>query len=200
MTPRVTTRTERVVRVPRPRGTAFGAAFAFVALVLLGGCSFFSFLPFVDDPDAGDEEGEPTALQEFQPEAVIERRWQVGVGRGLGRKYLRLKPTILADRVYAADGYGQVVALDRLSGKRLWSATIGEPDSRPFLKVWDRRDPSFVTGGVGAGEGMVLLGTTRGEVIALDADDGSEVWRTHVSSEVLSPPRGGRRRRDGADR
>ena len=188
MTPRVTARTERVVRVQRPRGAAFGAAFACVALVLLGGCSVFSFLPFVDDPDAGDEEGEPTALQEFQPEAVIERRWQVGIGRGLGRKYLRLKPTILADRVYAADGYGQVVALDRLSGKRLWSATIGEPDRRPFLKVWDRRDPSFVTGGVGAGEGMVLLGTTRGEVIALDADDGSEVWRSQVSSEVLSPP------------
>ena len=175
--------------IPRIRTAAMGA-FAGV-LLLLGGCSVFSFLPFVDEPDAKREESAPSPLAEFEPEVVVERRWQASIGRGLGRKYLRLSPSVLANRVYAADGYGRVMALDRFTGQRAWSATVGEPDGRPFYKFWDRRDPSFVTGGVGTGEGMVLLGTMRGEVIALDAGDGSEVWRAGVSSEVLSAPAAG---------
>ena len=95
---------------------------------------------------------------------------------------------MVSDRIFAADGYGEVMALDRQSGRRLWSARIGRPDARPIFKIWDRRDPSFVTGGVGAGDGIVMLGTMRGDVIALDADDGSERWRTQASSEILAPP------------
>ena len=163
---------------------------AALALLLIGGCEVFSFLPFVDAPEDKNEEGAPTPLGAFDAEVSVERRWQAGVGRGLGRKYLRIAPKVLADRVYAADGYGTVVALDRFSGRRIWTASVGEPDNRPFLKIWDRRDPSFLTGGVGAGDGNVLVGTTRGEVIALDAADGSEQWRTQLSSEVLAPPTG----------
>ena len=160
-------------------------------LLLIGGCEVFSFLPFVDAPKEKAEEGKPTPLGEFEAEVSIERRWQVGVGRGLGRKYLRITPKILADRVYAADGYGTVVALDRFSGRRIWTASVGQPDNRAFFKLWDRRDPSFLTGGVGAGAGKVLVGTTRGEVIALDAADGTERWRAQLSSEILAPPTGG---------
>lgn len=168
--------------------SAWTAAILGALLLTLGGCEVFSFLPFIDDPEAVEEEGAPKPLEAIEAEAVLQRRWQTGVGRGLGRKYLRIKPTILADRIYAADGYGMVVALDRFNGRRIWSTSVGKPDNRPFLKIWDRRDPSFLTGGVGAGEGRILVGTTRGEVIALDAGDGSEVWRTQLTSEILSPP------------
>ncbi len=159
--------------------------------LLLGGCRFFSFLPFVDAPEKELGEGEPAALVDFEPEADLKRLWRATVGRGLGRKYLRLTPAAVADRVYAADGYGHVVALDRFSGERVWSVTIGEPDEGLFYEIWDRRDPSFLTGGVGTGDGRVLVGTTRGEVVALDVGDGSELWRTQVSSEVLSRPAAG---------
>ncbi len=173
----------------RSRSVPARAAVVVSAVLLtVSGCEVFSFLPFVDDPDQAEEEGAPKPLQAIAAEAVLQRRWQAGVGRGLGRKYLRIKPTILAERVYAADGYGMVVALDRFSGRRIWSTSVGTPDRRPFLKIWDRRDPSFLTGGVGAGEGRILVGTTRGEVIALNAGDGSEQWRTQLTSEILSPP------------
>ena len=159
------------------------------ALLLVGGCSFFSFLPWVDKPDDKEKDNDkPAALVDFDAEATIDRVWRAKVGRGLGRKYLRLTPVVIADRLFAADAYGRVVALDRFTGKEIWSTSVGKPDSGPFYNFWDRRDPSFVTGGVGAGEGRVLLGTTRGEVIALDAADGGELWRTEVSSEVLAKP------------
>ena len=160
----------------------------------LGGCAFFSFLPFVDGPDEEESDKEkkkkakePAELVDFEPEAVVDPLWRVKVGRGLGRKYLRLTPVVVADRVFAADGYGHVVAVERFRGKPVWSARIGQPDKRGF-RFWDRRDPSFVTGGVGAGEGRVLLGTTRGEIVALDVGDGTVHWRAQVSSEVLAPP------------
>ena len=160
--------------------------------LLLGGCSFFSFLPFVDDPTPkASKVGEAAALQSFEPEADLERLWSAKVGRGLGRKYLRIRPAVVADRVYAADGYGRVVAVNRFTGRRIWATSVGRPDDGPFYEFWDRRDPSFVTGGVGAGDGRILIGTTRGEVIALDAGSGAELWRTQVSSEVLAPPASG---------
>lgn len=166
-----------------------------------GGCAFFSFLPFVDAPEKTEDDEqserekkkekkkaqEPAKLVDFQAEAVINRLWRAKVGEGLGRKYLRLTPMVVADRVFAADGYGHVVAVERFTGKRVWTARVGKPDKSGF-RFWDRRDPSFVSGGVGVGEGRVLLGTTRGEVIALDVGDGSELWRAQLASEVLAPP------------
>ena len=176
------------------RSPALRLALAVVALVALHGCSAFSFLPWVDDSDEkrDKDKDKPAKLIGFDAEAEIARLWRADVGRGLGRKYLRLTPATVADRIYAADAYGTVVALDRFSGKQVWSASIGEPDGPSAFQFWDRRDPSFVSGGIGAGGGRVLLGTVRGEVIALDAGDGGELWRTQVSSEVLSRPAAGR--------
>ena len=160
------------------------------AALLLSGCSVFSFLPWVDGKAARKraEADKPAALIEFAAEISLVPRWSAKTGRGLGRKYLRLTPAIVADRIIAADGYGQVAALDRFTGKTLWSAAIGESDDAPFYAFWDRRDASFVTGGIGAGGGRILIGTTRGEVVALDAGDGRELWRAAVSSEVLARP------------
>ena len=172
---------------PSPRSLALSAALLLPAF-LLAGCSWFSFLPWVDEKEKKVDADEPVELQDFDAEAKLVRLWRAKVGRGLGRKYLRLRPAVLADRIYAADAYGSVVALNRFSGKRVWQASVGEPDEGPFYEFWDRRDPAFVTGGIGTGGGLVLLGTTRGEVIALDAGDGTERWRAEVSSEVLSRP------------
>ena len=109
------------------------------------------------------------------------------IGDGFGRKYLALIPVVLADQVFAADGYGIVEAYDRFSGKRLWRTRVGKPDGGGFNPL-NRRDPSFVSGGLGAGAGNIYLGTTQGELIALDAATGEERWRTIVGSEVLATP------------
>ena len=158
-------------------------------LLLVTGCTWFDWLPWIGgDEDDDDKADEPTPLVEFPAEADIERLWRADIGDGLGRKYLRLNPAIVADRVYAADAYGVVEARNRFDGKRLWRVRVDEPDGRAFYKFWDRRDPAFLTGGVGVGDGRVLVGTTRGEVIALDAADGRVLWRSEVSSEVLARP------------
>ena len=156
--------------------------------ILMGGCSWFTWLPWVDDKSP--DPLKPAELVDFDAEIDIKRLWKVSIGDGLGRKYLRLNPVILADRIFAADGYGVVEARDRFSGARIWRTRIGELEGGFFssLNFFDRKDPSFVSGGVGAGGGFVLLGTTSGAVIALSAADGTEVWRSLVGSEVLARP------------
>ena len=184
---------QEAIRVgTRPCSGGGRATVVLAVAAMLGGCSFFSFLPWVDRPEEKKlKGGEPAKLVDFDAEAEVDRVWRAKVGRGLGRKYVRLQPVVVADRVYAADGYGRVLAFDRFDGGQAWSTTVGEPDEGPFYDFWDRRDPSFVSGGMGAGDGRILLGTTRGEVVALDAGDGRELWRAQVSSEVLSRPASG---------
>lgn len=160
------------------------------ASLLLGGCSWFSWLPWVDDPVDIEISDEPAELVKFEEEVDLKRLWRAGIGDGLGRKYLRLSPEVVAERVIAADGYGNVEARDRFTGKSIWKVNFHELDRGFFdaINFIDRRDPSFVTGGVGIGDGLVLLGTTLGELVALSIVDGSIVWRAPVDTEIISVP------------
>jgi len=159
---------------------------AILALSLLaGGCSWFSWLPWVDSKPKPDE---PADLTSYKAQVTISQRWSASIGSGLGKKYVRLTPYVVADRVVAADAYGNVEAHDRFKGKRLWKTRVGRPHSSTF---GSGKKDTFLAGGVGGGEGLVLVGTTRAEVIALGVADGKEKWRTQVSSEVLSAPTAG---------
>ena len=95
-------------------------------------------------------------------------QWQRKVGDGLGKKYIRLMPSVVADRIIAADGYGALAAFDRFTGKPIWQQQYAAVERTGFgvQRLLDRRDPAFVSGGVGVGEGLVLMGTTHGEVVA----------------------------------
>ncbi len=165
-------------------------ALAGACLFLFSGCSWFSWLPWVDgDKKKDTEDLKPAKLTKYEPEIRVERRWKASVGKGLGKKYLRMRPAIIADQVFAADGYGRLEAFDRFTGRRNWRVQLPAESGGLFgaLDVLDRTDPSFVSGGVGSGGGKVFIGTTNGELIAFAAVDGSEAWRQSVDGEVVSP-------------
>lgn len=115
---------------------------------------------------------QPMELQRIKETVAVERLWSLRVGKGQDERYILLEPAVDGDKVFTADMRGQVTAVDRHSGKRIWQTRLNEP----------------VSAGIGRGGGLVLVGTYNAEVIALDAEDGSERWRQRVSSEVLSPP------------
>ena len=57
--------------------------------LLSAGCSWFSWLPWVDktvDPDA------PAELTSYKAEVRIERLWGGSIGDGLGKQFVRLPP------------------------------------------------------------------------------------------------------------
>ncbi|MDO8436678.1 MAG: outer membrane protein assembly factor BamB [Nitrosomonadaceae bacterium] len=80
-------------------------------------------------------------------------------------------PAFANGAVYAANSEGRLVRLDSATGKQAWNI-----DTQHKL-----------SGGVGVGEGMMLVGTFKGEVLAFD-DTGKSLWKAQVSSEVLGPP------------
>lgn len=51
-----------------------------------------------------------------------------------------------------------------------------------------KKFPWQFSGGPGAGDGLVVVGTLDGDVIALNAADGSEKWKAQVHNEVISAP------------
>ena len=115
---------------------------------------------------------EPAKLVDFKASARVKTLWSRDIGTAQDKRYTLLMPAIAGERIFAADIKGRVTALDRSNGKRLWRENIDAP----------------VSGGIGAGADLVVVGTYTGQVVALSQGDGSERWRAQVSSEVLAPP------------
>lgn len=113
------------------------------------------------------------------PQIIVwQDRDSVDVGSGDGDMYLKLQPAILSSGddvlVFATDYKGRITAI-------AW-----DDDAR---RLWrERPDDIDVTGGIGAGSGVVLVGTQKGEVVALSQIEGEELWRTRLSSDILSAP------------
>lgn len=63
-------------------------------------------------------------------------------------------------RIFAASGFGTVIALDPSSGKRLWEKNVGAPV---------RASPT-------ASAERVFVVTTEGRIICLSSADGTELW------------------------
>lgn len=113
---------------------------------------------------------EPAKLVDFTPSAKIEVRWDADVGEA-GQSVL--SPAVTREAVFAANAKGRLYRFDRNTGKQVW-----------------RIDSGFtISGGVGAGEGMVLVGGEKGELAAFDEDSGKQLWQARVSSDVLSAPK-----------
>lgn len=119
-----------------------------------------------------NKELKPQALEKITAEIELKKEWSTSIGTGQGKLWNALTPAVDGDLVFVADAKGRVWALDRFTGKAKWT----------------RKLKLAVSGGVGAGSGMVLLGTLSGDVIALDAHTGEDLWRSKVTSEVLAAP------------
>lgn len=94
--------------------------------------------------------------------------WRADIGNS---RQAIFSPAVTAGSVYAAAHDGTITRLDASSGKQVWRISAGEP----------------LSGGVGAGDGLVVVGTGKGDVLAFDTS-GTAQWKTRVSSEVLAAP------------
>lgn len=135
---------------------------ALAGSLLLSGCS-----------SKGEKAEQPLALEKITPEIKLQREWSASIGKGQGKLWNKLTPALDGDQLLVADAEGLVVALDRYTGKKNWQ--------RKFKKT-------AISGAVGVGGGLAVIGTLSGEVIALDVLTGNEVWRSNLGSEVLAAP------------
>lgn len=144
--------------------------FAGVALLALSGCGTVKEF-FADD----SYEAPPTELTEFEAEFEPKTLWSTGTGDGANTEYANLAPWLQGDFIFTVDHEGDVRSHNAESGRREWRTQLDFP----------------VATGVGGGEGLIVVGSQSGEVVALDEISGEELWRQRLSSEVLAPAKVG---------
>ena len=149
------------LRMVLARGVTLAAALA------LSGCGALSGL-------LGDDEDEPAPakLERLESDKEVRTLWSSRVASGEGGQQLDLRAVLSEGRLYVAGHDGDVAAHDPFTGERFWEAETGRP----------------LSGGPGAGSGLVVAGDSEGGVVALSGADGTVAWRAQLTSEVLSAP------------
>lgn len=148
---------------------------------VLTSCGDYNFTKFKDSQslssfinrESVEIEDSGVLSDSYRSKISVEEIWSKRIGKGAENLYLKLTPAVIGGYLFVADQYGKLIATD---------ISTGEP-------VWQIHDKNVnYTSGAGGGDGMVLIGTGDGRVIARDVQTGNLKWVAKVSSEILSAP------------
>lgn len=135
---------------------------ATLLVLLLAGCSTLDSLnPFASKSPKMAE------LQPIQPTAEARVVWRESVGKS---DLYAFTPAVVGSSVYAASKGGDLIRVD--DGKLVWKIDTG----------------SLLSGGVGANENTVVVGSPKGDLLAFSSADGKLLWQAKATSEILAPP------------
>lgn len=143
-----------------------------------------------------DERRVPVPLTEFKPVLDVQQVWKASVGKA-GR-YL-FSPVAVGDTVYAAGANGSVARIDAQTGKEVWSVKLKDDlsagvgsdgnltavgglkgdvyvlDSNGKLS-WQAKAPGEIISPPLVGNGLVVVRTIDGQVVAFNAQTGEQKW------------------------
>jgi len=141
------------------------------SLMLLASCTTITDLKTdISERVFGREATDPPEpLTEIKETASAKVLWQAKVG---GSGNFEFTPAIEAGYTYVASAEGELSKLDVINGNQAWRVNVGEK----------------LTGGVGVGGSLVVVGTQKGAIYAYDTA-GKLQWKSKLSSEVLSAPK-----------
>lgn len=137
-----------------------------VTSIAVSGCSTMSDAIDMINPftSAGPK---MAPLVDFTPSLQARTLWSSSAGKAGDHTFA---PAVVGDAVYVAGKDGAVSKI--LDGKAVWKINAGQP----------------LSAGVGANARLVVVGTPKGDVLALSSEDGKLLWQSKVSSEVLATP------------
>lgn len=139
-----------------------------LAAALLAPAACSTWNPLVAVGIMNEPAHKPTPLVAFKPAITPRAAWTAQVGKGGGFSF---RPDSDGGRIYAAAADGSVTILDEVSGRVARRVETKKPFS----------------GGLEVGDGRIVAGTSKGEVVALDMD-GKMLWTTSVAGEIIAPP------------
>ncbi|MFA6178234.1 MAG: outer membrane protein assembly factor BamB [Candidatus Methylopumilus sp.] len=142
-----------------------------LASIMMAGCTAITDIKTdISERMFGRELADPPAeLVEFKASIQPKVMWSYKIGAAEDYDFAAATES---GSVYVASASGEVAKLDAGNGKPVWRISTGEK----------------LSGGVGLGPDLVLVGTPKGQVIAYN-QSGKLLWKSKVSSEVLSVPR-----------
>ncbi len=143
------------------------ARFAFAAVAVALAAAGCSTNPLVAIGLKSAPPNPPTPLAPITASVTPRAIWTVPAGKSLGFNF---RPVAQGGRIYAAAGDGTITILDEDTGR-----VLSRIDTKKRL-----------SGGLEVGEGKIIAGTLKGEVLAYDVG-GSQAWTTSVAGEVIAP-------------
>jgi outer membrane protein assembly factor BamB len=112
--------------------------------------------------------------------AGLSEAWRADAGAGTDSESSITSAPIVADGlVYTLDAAATVTAFDAGSGRQIWRVSVAPEGEDP--------EDGF-GGGLAWLDGRVFAATGFGEVIALGARDGAELWRRGLSAPIRAAP------------
>jgi outer membrane protein assembly factor BamB len=97
---------------------------------------------------------------------------QIAWQQSIGNANPGLAPAVTTSAIYAAASDGALLRLDPATGRVEWKVSANQA----------------LSAGPGASDDLVVVGTSKGDVLAYGSD-GKPRWTTRVSSELIAPPR-----------
>ncbi|MBS1144378.1 MAG: bamB [Proteobacteria bacterium] len=137
-----------------------------IAVGILAGCAtvsdaFDSINPFAS---SGPKMG---PLLPFSATAEVRTAWSTSIGKAGDYTFT---PAVVGSSVFVANRNGTLSKLE--DGKAVWKIDVGQP----------------LSAGVGASSRLLVVATSKGDVLAFSPEDGKALWQARVSSEVLAAP------------
>ena len=135
---------------------------------LLSSCSSLSSLQFWQSEKDEYELDEPRKLENISSNKKIITNWDISfTGENLLGNFI---PSFAGDSIYFADSSGNIKSINSISGSINW-----------------KKEVSLLSTGISAGFGILIVADIDGNVIALDQNNGTELWTSNVKGEVLAP-------------
>ena len=135
---------------------------------LLSSCSSLSSLQFWQGEKDEYELDEPRKLENISNNKKIITNWDISfTGENSLGNFI---PSFTGDSIYFADSSGNIKSINSISGSINW-----------------KKEVSLLSTGISAGFGILIVADIDGNVIALDQNNGTELWTSNVKGEVLAP-------------
>ena len=109
----------------------------------------------------------------------LSEAWTVKIAGSSQRRRLAASPVIGGGMLFVEDSDGVINAFDAATGARRWSHTA---------EVNGNLRPSNFGGGVSYDSGRVYATNGVGEVLALDAETGNEIWKVKPAGPLRGSP------------
>ena len=137
----------------------------FQFIFVLSACSSLDGLRFWNTDEVDPDE--PRELEAFSNKKIISLEWSKSFN---GKNEIgNFEPDFSSNKIFFADADGSVYSIQSENGEQNWSSEL-----------------NFLSSGVAAGFGIIVVADIDGNVIALNQNDGTKIWTQNVKGEVLS--------------
>ena len=138
------------------------------------------------------------AMHHLEASGPLQQIWERDAGGGSDSdSRLTAAPIVAGGKIYILDARARVYAFDANGGQHIWHVSVGPKGNRDLLSTLTfglfgedtKIDPSKgFGGGIAFDDGRLFVSTGFGDVMALDAASGQELWRVNTGVPIFNAP------------